>query len=336
MKNFAKFCLYEVVLLSLLFPTIVSASVQLKLSLSQQQAFTRHMVIRHHFNYQQLTQLFAKVKLQPQAIQLMKQPHEAKPWYKYRSLLVTPDRIAGGVKFWHEHAKLLSQIEQKYGVPTNIIVAVLGIESNYAAVQGNFKVLDTLFTLAFSYPRRSAYFRHELEQFLLLAREAKLDPNLIYGSYSGAIGQPQFMPSTYRQYAVAYKHAGYSNLFSNDADVIASIANYFKRHGWRKGAPITVKAQIMKNKYLAIAHYGLRSKITIASLQCHGVTASVPIAPTQQVTFLRLQQQQGYEYWIGLPNFYVLSSYNPSLNYTMAVFQLAQQIATHYYLQPTN
>lgn len=291
-----------------------------------QQAFIERMVTKHQFEREELVQLFATVRHQPKIIQLMTTPHEAKPWYAYRPLFVTSSRAAAGVKFWQQHEALLAQVEAEYGVPANIIVAILGVETNYGPMQGKFKVMDSLSTLAFDYPPRAAFFSSELEQFLLLARDAKFNPATVYGSYAGAIGQPQFMPSSYRRYAVVYQHAGYSDLLNNEADVIASVANYFKKNGWRTGEVIAVRAQVHGQYYQSLKGQDLKPRVTLASLQQVGIMSQVSLASNSRAAFLKLPLQQGYEYWLGLTNFYVLSRYNPRLNYAMAVFQLSQEI----------
>lgn len=293
----------------------------------QVQAFIDEMVVKHQFNREQLQQLFAKVEYQPRIIQLMQTPHEAKPWYIYKTTFVTEARAKAGVKFWKEHQQLLEQVEREYGIPASIIVAILGVETYYGPMQGNIRVLDSLATLAFNYPPRAPFFKSELEHFLIMIRDAKVNPEQFVGSYAGAFGKAQFMPSSYRHYAVAFHHTGFSDLVNSDADVIASIANYFKMNGWHVREAIAAPAKVSGANYLALAGQDMKPTRTIAAWKQLGVTANLSLPLSQPAALLKLQQQQGVEYWLGLHNFYVLSRYNPRLNYAMAVYQLSLKIS---------
>lgn len=297
----------------------------------QVQAFINEMVVKHQFNREQLQQLFAKVEYQPRIIKLMQMPHEAKPWYIYRTTFVTDARAKAGIKFWKEHEQLLEQVEQEYGIPASIIVAILGVETYYGPMQGNIRVIDSLSTLAFNYPPRAAFFKSELAHFLIMTRAANVNPEQFVGSYAGAFGKAQFMPSSYRNYAVAFHHSGFSDLINNDADVIASIANYFKKNGWHAREGIASPAKVNGTRYLALAGQDMKPTRTIAAWKQLGVQSSFPLPLSQTAALLKLQQKQQAEYWLGLHNFYVLSRYNPRLNYAMAVYQLSLKISEMYH-----
>lgn len=297
----------------------------------QVQAFIDEMVAKHQFKRTELEELFARVEYQPRIIQIMQAPHEAKPWYIYRSTFITDARAKAGVKFWKEHEQILEQIEQQYGVPASIIVAVLGVETYYGSMQGNYRVLDALSTLAFNYPPRAAFFKSELEHFLLMTREANINPEQFVGSYAGAFGKTQFMPSSYRRYAVTFNHAGYSDLINNDADVIVSVANYFKQNGWHPREEIAAPAKTSGTRYPALVSQDMKPTHTVAYWKRMGVVPAFPLPLVQPAALLKLQQKTGAEYWLGLHNFYVLSRYNPRLNYAMAVYQLSLKISEMYH-----
>lgn len=267
------------------------------------QHFIDKMVQAHGFAKQDLENLFSQVQIQPKIIATMKAPHEAKPWYIYRKTFLSPARIEAGRKYWQNHAIILDNVEKEYGIPAHIIVAIIGVETFYGKQKGSHRVMDALSTLAFYYPSRAQFFTDELEQFLLLCREQRWDPFAILGSYAGAMGKPQFMPSSYRKYAVSYYKDGHIDLMDRDGDVIASVANYFKQHGWQSD-----QTRIVERKQIPFAF--------------------IPTSGRAAFEFVRLEGEEGPEFWLGWPNFYVLSRYNPRINYTMAVYQLSEMIRT--------
>ena len=203
------------------------------------QTFINDMVKQHGFTEKELQQWFKAIRPRADIIESISNPAEAKPWHVYRKIFIKEKRIVGGVAFWKEHRSLLQQAEQQTGVPARIIVAILGVETLYNTYKGRHDVLESLATLSFDYPKRSKFFRSELEQFLLLAREEKVDPLSLKGSYAGAMGGPQFISSSYRRYAVDFDKDGKRDIWNNPADMIGSVANYFKVHGWEAGQPIT-------------------------------------------------------------------------------------------------
>lgn len=239
--------LLAVLLPVLLMMTLVSASNALAEPPAYavgRRAFIDHMVTAHGFDRAEVSALMADARFEQRIIDAMNRPFEARPWHAYRDLFLTEERISGGVAFWNANADLLRRAEAAYGVPPGIIVAIIGVETNYGGRLGDHRALDALSTLGFAYPRRADFFRRELGQFLLLSREEQIDPRTAMGSYAGALGKPQFIPSSYRAYAVDFDDDGRRDLWESNADVIGSVGNYLAQHRWRRGAPIAAPAQL--------------------------------------------------------------------------------------------
>ncbi len=291
------------------------------------QAFIREMAAQHGFNAARLQAVFARAYAQPSIIAAMSRPAEAKPWYAYRTIFVNPKRIQGGVEFWRANEAALARAEQVHGVPPEIVVAIIGVETQYGGNMGKYRVLEALSTLAFDYPRRASYFRKELENFLLLTRAEGIDPLVPRGSYAGAMGFGQFMPGSFRSYAVDFDGDGHRDLWRNPHDAIGSVANYFKQHGWRTAAPVAAPAQVSGAAYPALVSRKLgQPQYSVASLQAQGVTLQAPVSSVQAAMLLEFQGREGPEYWLGFDNFYVITRYNHSQLYAMAVYQLGQEI----------
>ena len=291
------------------------------------QAFIREMVARHGFNAARLQATFSRAYAQPSIIAAMSRPAEAKPWYAYRTIFVNPKRIQGGVAFWRANEAALARAEQAHGVPPEIVVAIIGVETQYGGNMGKYRVLEALSTLAFDYPRRADYFRKELENFLLLTRAEGIDPLTPRGSYAGAMGYGQFMPGSFRSYAIDFDGDGHRDLWRNPRDAIGSVANYFQQHGWRAGEPVAVPAQVSGADYSALVSRKLaRPQYSVASLQGRGVRPQEPVSGGQTAMLLEFQGREGPEYWLGFDNFYVITRYNHSPLYAMAVYQLGQEI----------
>jgi len=293
--------------------------------------FVQTMVNKHQFVASDLQQLFQSVEIKDNIIQLMNRPAEGMPWYQYRKIFMIDRRITAGAAFWLAHQDVLDTVEKKYGVPADIIVAIIGVETFYGENTGNHRVIDALSTLAFNYPKRSRFFLSELENFLILSREEKLNPLQPTGSYAGAMGIPQFMPSSYLTYAADYEGDGQRDIWQNPADAIASVANYFSRHHWQPGKPVaalvmTKKIEELKKRLTK----GLKPDIQWQQLQALAVTSQQPIQPDTVVKLLAYQQLNNQEWWVGFDNFYVITRYNHSPLYAMAVFQLSQAIRQRY------
>ncbi len=289
--------------------------------------FVDEMVSKHQFEAQELNRMFAQVKQQQRVLEVIQRPAEAKPWYEYRPIFLTATRINGGVAFWDANVQLLEKAEAAYGVPPEYLVAILGVETYYGKRTGSFPVFDTLTTLGFDYPPRAEFFRRELGQYLLLTREETLDPLALKGSYAGAMGKGQFISSSYRSYAVDFDGDGVRDLWNSTADAVGSVANYFSRHGWRAGETVVVPAKVKGRGYESLLDKGLKPSLTLDQLARQGVRPAAPVAEAQpNVTLIELEGKQANEYWIGLKNFYVITRYNHSALYAMAVHQLAQEI----------
>ena len=228
--------------------------------------------------------------------------------------------------FWQQHAITLQRAQRQFGVPASVIVAIIGIESSYGKNKGKFRVIDALSTLAFNYPRREKFFTKELTEFLLLTREQKLAPLKVYGSYAGAIGQPQFMPSSYRQYAIDFANNGKINLSDDTIDVIGSIAKYLHTHGWKSQQPVAVPSKLANDKYLALIKENPQPTMTIQQFARYGITPLKHINKTAQATLVNFAINFTPSYWLLLHNFRVIKRYNPSNSYAMAVLQLSQAI----------
>ncbi|MEE8320568.1 MAG: lytic murein transglycosylase B [Gammaproteobacteria bacterium] len=288
--------------------------------------FLDEMEVNHGFDSAGLRELFQEVRISKSVLEAISRPAEKLPWYKYRPIFLQQDRVEQGVKFWQRHVNTLRNAEARFGVPPEIIVAIIGVETRYGQFSGKYRVIDSLVTLAFQYPKRSAFFRSELEQYLLLTREQGLDPLAIRGSYAGAMGIPQFISSSYRRYAIDFDNDGYTDIWENPVDAIGSVGNYFKRHGWQAGDSIAIQARVSGHRYKELITKGLKPNINNKQLGLHNINIRDELPPDAMVTILDLETKDGSEFWIGMHNFYVITRYNHSPLYAMAVYQLADKI----------
>ena len=296
------------------------------------QQFIDKMVSKHGFDRQQLQEILSQAKRLDSVLRLMDnqapttsvQPPSGPngAWLRYRKKFITPDNVQNGVVFWNQYEDALNRAWQVYGVPPEVIVGIIGVETRWGRVMGKTRILDALATLSFNYPRRAEYFSGELETFLLMARDEQDDPLNLKGSFAGAMGYGQFMPSSYKQYAVDFSGDGHINLW-DPVDAIGSVANYFKAHGWVKGDLVAV----MANGQAPGLPNGFKTKYSISQLAAAGLTPQQPLGNHQQASLLRLDVGTGYQYWYGLPNFYTITRYNHSTHYAMAVWQLGQAVA---------
>lgn len=281
------------------------------------------MVTQYHFDRDRLNKLFADAHHRDDIIAAMKRPAESLPWYRYRKIFLTTSRTSGGVRFWQEYADTLARAERVYGVPPEIVTAIIGVESRYGAIQGGYPVIDALATLGFDYPPRADFFRKELRDYLLLSRDQKFDPAEMQGSYAGALGAPQFIASSYRRYAVDFDGNGTSDLWDDWKDIIGSVANYFAENGWQRGGRIVVPATL-KAGATAPEKTG---NTTVGALRQAGFTIDAGVADSADAVLISLDTGDGQRYWVGLHNFVVITRYNHSPLYAMAIFQLGNAIA---------
>lgn len=290
--------------------------------------FVEKMVMEHGFEEAYIRDSLARAQKNSAVLDAISRPWEAKPWYQYRPIFITDARIEKGVEFWNEHRELLSSVEQKTGVPAHIIVAIIGVETYYGKFKGKYPVLDALYSLAFYYPPRSKFFTQELEQFFLLTREEQLPLTELKGSYAGAMGWGQFISSSYRHYAVDQDGDGKRDILSNPADAIGSVANYFVRHGWRSGEDVAYPLANIPEDVDKLVSKTLKYSYTWQHARESGVTVegSPSIADDTKVKVFQFEQADTHEYWLGLPNFYVITRYNHSPLYAMAVYQLSEAI----------
>jgi membrane-bound lytic murein transglycosylase B len=311
---------------------IFAFSVLVSLSISanpKYQEFADMMQKKHGFEPKFVLDTLSDANKDEEILKKIATPWEAKPWHQYYPIFLTDKRLTSGLKFWKEHADTLVRAEQETGVPAEIIVAIIGVETFYGTYLGKYPVLDALYTLGFYYPPRAKFFKSELEQYFLLTREEQFDMTKLKGSYAGAMGWGQFISSSYRHYAVDFDQDGIRDLLTNPVDAIGSVANYFKKHGWKKDQGVAYPALVTGNKYSSVLSKTLKYSTTWDELQKSDVKlqTNLEIAPQTSAKLFEFQQAEDKEYWVGLKNFYVITRYNHSPLYAMAVFQFSQQLA---------
>jgi membrane-bound lytic murein transglycosylase B len=309
-------------------------------------AFIDEMVADYGFDARALRRFFSKVRYQQSVVNAMSRPVLAPPkWYEYAPQFLSSARIDAGVAFWRANAATLERAQNEFGVPAEIVIAIIGVETFYGRNTGAYRVADALTTLAFDYPRRAEFFRDELKQFLLQTRERKISPLAPKGSYAGAQGLPQFMPSSLRDYAIDYDGDGKIDLAGDVDDAVGSVANYLARHGWQTGDPVMEPAGIDVDKRDDVEGAldgGISDRRTLDSWQRDGVNASgipktaggIPKTASgiletlgaDSVGVLMLEEQGEPSYWVVFNNWYVLTRYNRSRLYASAVWKLAQEV----------
>ncbi len=286
--------------------------------------FIAHMHDDYDFKARPLRKLLASAQLQTSILEAMEKPAEkAKLWYEYRPIFLNERRIREGVDFWVAHRQVLAQASERTGVPPEYLAAIVGVETYYGRLTGSYHVLDALGTLAFDYPPRLKFFRDELEQYLLLTRDLNLDPRVLKGSYAGAMGAPQFMPSNYRRFAVDADADGRVDLWTSWADVCESVGNYLKGHGWNTGEPVLIDAAVSADKPGTLDGRKLDLSENVASLKTQGVSFDSPLPDEAPAVLIAADESDGTHWRVGFNNFYVITRYNHSPLYAMAVFELA-------------
>jgi membrane-bound lytic murein transglycosylase B len=291
--------------------------------------FIEQFASEHNFDRRKLERWFGQARVQHGILKAIANPTTAQPWHVFRASHVNPARINGGLAYWQRNAAVLAQAAAATGVPEELLVATVGVESFYGRVIGTSKVFDALYTLAFNYPPRAERFRGELAEFLLLTRELNTDPLQIKGSYAGALGVPQFLPSSYRRYAVDFDGDGKRDLW-NHADAIGSIANYYKSHGWLPGEPVLAQieqsADPVSDEFKALVERGINPHTTVAAIKRAGGSPAYLVADDMKAAVFAAETDAGTRHWIGFNNFYVITRYNRSVNYALAVYELAQEL----------
>lgn len=318
-------------LLSMLLSTALSAQIQTYQNHPETVSFINEMVSEHNFAQADLQKLFAGAERKQSILDAIARPAEKTlAWKEYRQIFLKPDRIDKGADFWQANHAVLAQAKQEFGVPEEIIVAIIGVETRYGENKGSYRVLDALATLGFDYPPRASFFRKELMHFLLLSREQGQDPSVLLGSYAGAMGYGQFMPSSFRSYAVDFDGDKLADIWNNPTDAIGSVANYLARHGWRRDQTITVRARVQNDYNANLINQSLDVDQSIEQLQAAGIEPVTPLEANIEAMAMKLDGENGAEFWLGLKNFSVITRYNRSRLYAMAVTQLADNIEQSY------
>ena len=316
-------------LLSCFCLVLVSAPCAQALSFEKYPAlrtFANELADEHGFSTDKLRRVFRCARIRPEIIEAMERPKELRPWHEYHKIFLTEENVRRGVSFWKKHDKVMSAAQQRYGVAPEIIAAIIGVETQYGRNQGNYFILDALTTLMLDYPPRATYFQKELIEFLLLARELDLDPCRLKGSYAGAMGLPQFMPSSYRRYAVDFNGDGQRDILSNAEDAIGSIGNYLSEHGWEAGAPVAEDVHIEGTLYFWIEQLGLKPALPARQLIRYGIFPRRLDHTERRAALISLEGEYGPFHRLGYNNFYVITRYNHNKRYAMTVYELGEMI----------
>lgn len=291
--------------------------------------FVEEMRDEYGFDPAHVRALLAEAERKEAILAAISRPAErVRPWHEYRKIFITDKRIADGVSFWNQHAEALARAEQVYGVEPEIILAIIGVETFYGGNKGSYRVIDALTTLGFDYPPRADFFRKQLKSYLVLTREQQMDPLQLTGSYAGAMGFPQFIPSSYQAYAVDFDDDGIVDIWNNPVDAIGSAANYFAKHHWAHGEQVAIAATVSGDKYAQglTLERGLEAKITVKELQKLGWKPAQKLDKSLEVMAFEFDAGEQQEYWLGLHNLHVITRYNRSVMYAMVVHQLADLI----------
>ena len=294
--------------------------------------FVARATLEHGLSESEVRALLMEAEYKQSIVDAISRPAEGKPWYKYRPIFLTDKRISEGVDFWKENQELIAAASEKFGVDEEIIVSIIGVETFYGRITGSYRIIDALVTLGFYYPEglssdRSPFFSSELMHYLQLASEEELPAAEVTGSYAGAMGMGQFMPSSYREYAVDFDGDGRRDLWRSTPDVVGSVANYLHRHGWQPGQPVTRRAIASTGAaFDEISTRNLNPTLTVAEWQDKGFQSSKELPPELPAAVLKLAEEDRNTYWLTFQNFYVITRYNRSPRYAMAVYQFSEEI----------
>ena len=312
--------------LSLLFVSSTSVGAMDYTEREEVKAFVKELAAAESFDEKELLSIFANAEYKQKIIDAISHPTErVLNWSQYQDIFLTDRRVAGGLKFLRENRRALAAAGEKYGVPPVIITAIIGVETMYGRITGGYRVLDALVTLSFDYPPRSRFFRGQLKHFVLLAREEKQIITDLTGSYAGAMGLGQFIPSSYRAYAVDFDGDGFRDIWNNPTDAIGSVANYLAKHGWQRDGQVTlaVKGEAIPEEVFNVS---LKPSKSVGELRRLGLREA-SLGPEEMVSPMRLEGKEGDEFWLGLKNFHVITRYNHSKLYAMAVYQLSEDLS---------
>jgi len=293
--------------------------------------FIKKMVKEHQFDEAELTKWLDSAEKKQAILDAIAKPAEKeKTWKDYRAIFLTDERINMGVQFWQENTDTLEKVSKHYGVPPEIIIAILGVETRYGRNTGNYRVIDALATLSFDYPPRSKFFIAQLEEFFLLAREQHHDPLDLKGSYAGAMGYGQFIPSSYRHFAVDFNGDHFADIWASPDDAIASVANYFKENGWQTGRLVVMRCHVKDDYDASVLDLGLKPTLRRKEIEQKGFSPVEPSSSDELFAVYKLEGEYGAEFWAGAKNFYVITRYNQSNMYALAAYQLGQAIKERY------
>lgn len=303
-----------------------SMGIYAQVNQSEVDAFIKEYTSKHEVSETELRGLLKTAEFQQGIIDKISKPAEGTmTWERYRKIFVTEERAQAGVDFWKEHKETVTKVSQETGVNEEIILGIIGVETYFGRIKGSYKVLDALYTLGFGYPKRGKFFKSELAKYLELTAKEDLDPKTIQGSYAGAMGYSQFMPSSYLAYAKSFDEGGTADLINDPADAIASVANYLKVHRWKKGEPIVASATFTR-KLTNLNKQSLKPKNKLSDYTALGIEPGIKVSGDTPATLVILDMEEGKEHWYGFDNFYVITRYNHSPMYAMAVFQLAEKM----------
>ena len=325
--------IFLLVMSPFVFATDSDKAIYIDIEQAEVAAFVDDMVTQHEFSRDELNKTLAAAEIRQSILDAISKPAEQTlNWAAYRKIFITPERIRAGAAFWRENYEVLTEIADSSGVPEEIIVGIIGVETYFGRITGNYRVLDALSTLAFQYPPRATFFSKELKQYLLLVREEGMEVTDATGSYAGAMGRPQFMPSSYRAYAVDSTGDGKRDIWNNWADVAGSIANYFNAHGWRKGEDVVSQASLGDawSGDVPVPANTLKPDATVSSLSKMGVMFATNLSGENKSQLLTYDGKDGMEHWVGFHNFFVITRYNRNVMYALAVHQLGQEIAIEF------
>lgn len=288
--------------------------------------FVLEMQQEHGFSPEYVRSLLASAERRQPILDAISRPAErVRPWHEYRAIFITDQRLREGLEFWDKHANILARAEAEYGVEAEVILAILGVETFYGRIKGSHRVIDALTTLGFDYPPRADFFRRQLKSYLVLTREQQMDPLQLTGSYAGAMGYPQFIPSSYQAFAVDFDGDGKVDIWNNPADAIGSVANYFRQHNWQHGARVAIPATVSGERFAegVTVPTGLEARRSVGELRALGWQPQTELDDAREVMAFEFDAGDGMQYWLGLDNLYVITRYNRSVMYAMVVHQLA-------------